>query len=154
MAAIDVLKQVDAFQSLNDDELSEIDQWITEKRFAYGDRLFKDGDAATGLWIVKEGTIDLRFDLPGRATSEESTLSSISENNVIGWSSLISPYTYKLSAYCASSRCRVLVIDRKPLHAYLTKHPKIGYRVMSVLLQVVGHRFQKIQGASDHISVV
>jgi len=90
----------------------------------------------------------------GRATSEESTLSSISENNVIGWSSLISPYTYKLSAYCASSRCKVLVINRKPLHAYLTKHPKIGYRVMSVLLQVVGHRFQKIQGASDHISVV
>jgi len=149
MAAIDVLKQVDAFQSLNDDELSEIDQWITEKRCAYGDRLFKDGDVATCLWIVEEGTIDLRFDLPGRETSEESTLSSISANNVIGWSSLVPPYKYKLSAYCASSQCKVLVMERKPFREYLAKHPKIGYRVMSVMLQVVGRRFQKLQGSSD-----
>jgi len=149
MAAIDVLKQVETFQALNDDELSEIDKLTVEKQFAYGDRLFKDGDAATHLWIVKEGIIDLRFDLPGRESSEESTLSSITANKIIGWSSLVSPYKYKLSSYCASSRCKVLAIDRDLFYEFLTEHPKIGYKVISAMLRVVGKRFQQLQGASD-----
>jgi (2Fe-2S) ferredoxin/CRP-like cAMP-binding protein len=149
MAGIDVLRQVETFQSLSDDELSAIGQLTTEKQFFYGDRLFKDGDAATHLWIVKEGIIDLRFDLPGRETSEESTLSSIRANKIIGWSSLVPPYKYKLSAYCSSSKCRVLVIDREPLREFLTKHPKTGYLVMAAMLRVVGRRFQKLQGATD-----
>jgi len=149
MAAIDVLKQVETFQALSDDELSEIGKLTIEKQFAYGDRLFKDGDSATHLWIVKEGIIDLRFDLPGRDTSEESTLSSITANKIIGWSSLAPPYKYKLSAYCVSSQCKVLLIAREPLHEFLTKHPKTGYQVMAAMLRVVGRRFQRLQGSSD-----
>jgi len=149
MAAIDMLRKVETFQSLSDDELLAIGKLTTEKRFNYGDRLFKDGESATHLWIVKEGVIDLRFDLPGRETSEESTLSSISANKTIGWSSLVPPYKYKLSAYCASTRCTVLEIDREPLREYLTKHPKTGYQVLSAILRVVGRRFQRLQGAGD-----
>ncbi len=149
MAEIDVLRQVETFQSLSDDELLAIGKLITEKRFNYGDRLFKDGDPATHLWIVEEGLIDLRFDLPGRETSEESTLSSISENKIIGWSSLVPPYKYKLSAYCVSTQCRVLVIDREPLRDLLSKNPETGYRVMSAMLRVVGRRFQRLQGSAD-----
>ncbi len=149
MTVIDVLRQVEAFQSLSDDELSAIGKLATEKRFSYGDQLFKDGDSATYLWIVEEGMIDLRFDLPGRDTSEESTLSSISVNKIIGWSSLVPPYKYKLSAYCASSRCRVLAIDREPLREFLSGHPKTGYQVMSAMLRVVGNRFQRLQGSAD-----
>ncbi len=149
MADIDVLRQVEIFQSLSDDELSAIGKLITEKQLVYGDRLFKDGDSATHLWIVKEGVIDLRFDLPGRETSEESTLSSVTANKIIGWSSLVPPYKYKLSAYCASSRCHVLVIDREPLRELLTKQPKTGYQVMAAMLRVVGRRFQRLQGSGD-----
>ncbi len=149
MAAIEVLRQVETFQSLSDDELSAISEMTVEKQFVYGERLFKDGDSATHLWIVKEGIIDLRFDLPGRETSEESTLSSITVNKIIGWSSLVPPYKYKLSAYCASTLCKVLVIDRIPLREFLTGHPKTGYHVMATMLRVVGRRFQRLQGSSD-----
>ena len=146
MAEIDVLRQVETFQSLSDDELLAIGKLTTEKRFNYGDRLFKDGDPATHLWIVEEGLIDLRFDLPGRETSEESTLSSISANKIIGWSSLVPPYKYKLSAYCASAQCKVLLIERKILREFLNSHPKTGYQVMAAMLRVVGRRFQRLQG--------
>lgn len=149
MTAIDVLKQVEMFQALSDDELSEIDKLTIEKQFVYGDRLFKDGDSATHLWIVEEGVIDLRFDLPDRETSDESTLSTITANKCIGWSSLVAPYKYKLSAYCSSSRCRVLAIDRNPFHEFLTRHPKTGYQVISAMLRVVGRRFQRLQESSD-----
>jgi CRP-like cAMP-binding protein len=147
MAAIDELRQVETFQSLSDDELSAIGKLTTEKQFVYGSRLFKDGDSATHLWIVKEGIIDLRFDLPGRETSEESTLSSITANKIIGWSSFVPPYKYKLSAYCASAKCTVLIIERKILREFLNSHPETGYQVMTAMLKVVGGRFQRLQGA-------
>ena len=147
MAAIDELRQVETFQSLSDDELSAISKLTIEKQHVFGDRLFKDGDSATHLWVVKEGTIDLRFDLPGRETSEESTLSSIGAKKIVGWSSLVPPYKYKLSAYCASAQCKVLLIERKILREFLNSHPKTGYQVMAAMLRVVGRRFQRLQGA-------
>jgi len=149
MAVIEELRQVEIFQSLSDNELSEIAQLTAEKRFAYGDQLFKDGESATHLWIVEEGIIDLRFDLPGRETSEESTLSTVTANKIVGWSSLVPPYKYKLSAYCASRQCRVLAIEREALRDYLTRHPKTGYSVMAGMLRVVGKRFHRLQGSDE-----
>jgi len=153
MAVIEHLRQVETFREVSDDTLAEIEQLTDEKRFAAGERLFKDGDAATHLWIVEEGTIDLRFDLPGRETSEEATLSSVTADKIIGWSSFVPPYKYKLSAYCASDQCRVLTIDREAFRDYLTAHPENGYKVMAAMLQVVGRRFENLQGASGDVSL-
>ena len=149
MAYIELLRTVEAFQTLSDDDLAVIEAFCTQKKFRYGDRLFKDGDAATNLWVVAEGLIDLRFDLPGRETSEESTLSSVSENKIIGWSSLVPPYKYKLSAYCASNQCSAVMIEREQLLKFVSENPKIGYQVLSAILQVVGRRFQRLQGSAD-----
>lgn len=149
MDGINVLRGVEAFQSLSDDELTAIGRLAVEKKFTEGERLFKEGDPAKCLWIIAEGIIDLRFDLPGRDTSGESTLSSLSNRQIIGWSSLVPPYRYKLSAYCASDRCRMLLLERGPLREFLKKHPAIGYSVMAAMLQVVGNRFQALQDSTE-----
>ena len=148
MAAIEHLREVETFQGLGEEILTEIERLAEEKRFTTGERLFKEGDTATHLWVVEEGTIDLRFDLPGRETSEEATLSSVAADKIFGWSSFVPPYKYKLSAYCASDQCRVLAIERNALRDYLTAHPEIGYHVMAAMLQVVGRRFDRLQGTA------
>jgi CRP-like cAMP-binding protein len=148
MARLEFLRSVDGFQSLSDDQLAVIDSFCSEKEFQHGDRLFKDGDVASYLWLVNEGMVDLRFDLPGRETSEENTLLSIRENRIIGWSSLLPPYKYKLSAYCASSRCQTVMIEQKKLLEFLKENPKIGYPVFSAMLRLVGRRFQWLKDSA------
>ncbi|MGD9137365.1 MAG: hypothetical protein PVH42_11415 [Desulfobacterales bacterium] len=37
-------------------------------------RLFGKGETAGYLWIVREGQVDLRFDFPGLASTEENTI--------------------------------------------------------------------------------
>lgn len=145
MDVIDVLRRVEAFQSLSDEELSAIGRLANENQFVKGDRLFKEGDSATHLWIIAEGIIDLRFDLPGRDTSAESTISSLSPHQIIGWSSIVSPYKYKLSAYCVSEECRMLFLNGDLFWDFLRKHPVTGYPVMAAMLRVVGKRFQALQ---------
>jgi NADP-reducing hydrogenase subunit HndB len=149
MAYIELLKRVDAFSALRDDELSVIDSFCTRKKFKHAHRLFKDGDSATHLWVVENGLIDLRFDLPDSETSEESTLSSVSANNIIGWSSLISPHKYKLSAYCASDDCAVLMIERDLLFGFMKDNPDAGYKILSSILKVVGNRFERLRETAD-----
>ena len=62
---------------------------------------------------------------------------------------MVPPFRYKLSAYCASGTCRVMMIERSRFHDYLRANPDIGYRVLSALLKVVGKRFQRLQGSAD-----
>jgi len=145
MAYVELLSLVEVFQALNDDNLAAIEAFCTQNNFRLGEQLFKDGDTATHLWVVAEGLIDLRFDLPGRKTSEESTLSSVSENKIIGWSSLVPPFKYKLSAYCASKKCSAVMIEREQLLKFLSENPETGYQVLAAMLQVVGRRFQRLQ---------
>lgn len=149
MACIDLLQHIEAFNTLTEKELAVIDGFCREKGFIYGDRIFKEGDDATHLYIVKKGLVDLRFDLPARETSEAHTLSSIPENNIFGWSSMVPPYRYKLSAYCATDSCRVVMMEKSRFHDYLYEYPKSGYLILSELLKVVGKRFQKLQGSAD-----
>lgn len=143
-----VLKRAEAFQSLNETEIDAIAEFSTTHSFSVGQRLFKDGDTAKNLWVIAEGMIDLRFELPERETSEANTISSAGKNQIIGWSSLIPPYTYKLSAYCADSTCKVLKIDAKQLLEYLRKYPALGYRVLKGMIRVVGKRFQQLQASA------
>lgn len=149
MACLDLLQNVEAFKALTEKELAVIDGFCREKGVTYGERIFKEGDDATHLYIVKQGLVDLRFDLPARETSEAQTLSSIPGKSFFGWSSMVSPFRYKLSAYCASESCRVVMIERSRFHDYLREYPKSGYHILSELLKVVGKRFQHLLGSSD-----
>ena len=152
MAYLELLKRVDAFCALSDEELSVIDAFCTRKKFYHGMNMFKDGDMANNLWVVENGLIDLRFDLPARETSEESTLSSVSKNNIIGWSSLVPPYRYKLSAYCASDECTVVMVERDRLLEFMKDNPGAGYKVLSAILKVVGNRFERLRETADEAS--
>ncbi len=149
MTYLELLKRVYAFCALSNDELSVIDDFCTRKKFIHNHRLFKDGDSAAHLWVVENGLIDLRFDLPDSETSEESTLSSVSENNIIGWSSLVSPHRYKLSAYCASDKCTVVMIERDRLLEFMKENPDAGYKILSEILKVVGNRFERLLQTAD-----
>lgn len=151
MTRHEFMRSVDGFQSLSNDDLAIIETFSKEKEFQQGERLFKEGDAADYLWVVRKGTLDLRFDLPGRETSEENTLSTIRENQIIGWSSLVPPYKYRLSAYCASRQCHAVMIEKDKLLGFLKENPKIGYPVFSAMLRLVGKRFQKLKDSAYDI---
>jgi len=152
MAYLEFLKQAEIFHLLTDEALSTIETFCSLKKFQHGDRLFKERDVADHLEVVVEGVVDLRFDLPGRETSPESTISSASKNNIIGWSSLVQPYQYKLSAYCDSPQCGVLTIDRQKLLDYLKENPKAGYQVFSAMLRLVGKRFERLQQSAGEVT--
>ncbi len=146
MISIDFLEKVEVFQGLDSEQLAGIKDCCRQEEFKHETILMEEGEEANHLWVVKEGRVDLRFDLPGLTTSEESTISSILEAGAFGWSSFVPPYKYRLAGYCASKSCRLIKIEKECLINLFEKEPSIGYVVMSSIATVVGRRFHRLQG--------
>ena len=145
MIEIDFLDKVQIFQGLNEEQLAEVIKYCEGVKFQPGAKLFKQGEDAAYMWIVKEGQVDLRFDAGGGDSTEEHTISSISEAGAFGWSSFTSPNKYRLSGYCAGMACNLIKVDREGLRQLFEKDPQIGYVVISNVAAVVGTRFHEFQ---------
>ncbi len=149
MTHLDFLRSVEVFKGLNDSQLSGFKDHCREMEFRQNEKLFSEGDDAGCLWMVNEGRVDLRFNLPDRATSAKNTISSISEFKTFGWSSLVAPHKYRLSAYCATKSCKVVQIERKLLVKIFQQDSKTGYLVMSNLVEIIGQRFRQLQDSAS-----
>ncbi|MFO7931029.1 MAG: cyclic nucleotide-binding domain-containing protein [Desulfosalsimonas sp.] len=147
-----LLRQTEAFRNLSGGEIEQIAGFSTIRKLEKSQRLFREGEKASSLWVVASGEIDVRFELPARQSSEAQTLSTLSETGILGWSSLIPPYKYKLSAYCISESCEVIEIKGRELLEHMKKNPELGYRVLSAMIRVVGNRFEHLQATAENRS--
>jgi NADP-reducing hydrogenase subunit HndB len=145
MIGNDFLESVGIFKGLDENQLTAVRGCCQAEQHKSGSKLFGEGEPASNLYIVKTGQVDLRFDLPGRPTSEKNTISSILESKAFGWSSLVSPYKYSLSAYCTTPSCEVVKIDRQRLFKLFEEDHRLGYLVLSNMTRVIGKRFQKLE---------
>jgi CRP-like cAMP-binding protein len=167
MISIDLLREIKDLRGLNDAQLQAIHQCCTQKEYKKETRLFKEGETASHMWLLSEGEVSLRFDVPDRtaydsytllnnkvpdqqkpshdATSEKNTVSVITKGESFGWSCFVQPYIYSLSAYCKSDNCKVLLLDRDCMLKVFSKDPKIGYLIISKTLNIVGQRFHELQ---------
>jgi len=150
MVDITLLKSLDIFKELSYEQLQLVQKYCYKAEYEKGDRLFREGDDATQVWIESDGKIDLRFELPGSTTtSEDHTVTRIearpSEAKVLGWSCFVPPYKMRLSAYCVTDKCELVKIEKYDLMRIFDQEPRIGYLIMSYLVRVVGYRFQEFQ---------
>jgi len=145
MNMIDLLDKTEIFKGLDQSQLNAVKDCCQIKTFNEGERICKEGEEATVLRAVIEGKVDLRFDLPGRKSSEKMTVATISDGKSIGWSSFVPPYKYRLSVYCSSQGCQVIEINKDGLIKVFKINPLIGYQVMTNVAIMIGTRFQQLQ---------
>jgi len=146
MIDIEILKTVEALGELKDDQLAAIQKCCEEMEFSRGDRLFSEGEGSAHLWIALEGEVELRNDRPGGQTHPvEDPISFISRAELFGWSSFMPPFEYKLSAFCASQKCRVARIEKESLVKLFESDADMGYELMSHILRVVGTHFYQFR---------
>ena len=145
MGGLNFLEKVDIFKGLNKDQLNAVKKGGQEKQHLYGDRLFAEGENADRIWLVIDGQVDLRFDLPGRPTSEENTVFSISSPQTLGWSSFVPPFKYALSAYSATKSCKILQINKEYLLECFEKDPRMGLMFMTNVAAIASRHFDQLQ---------
>ena len=145
MVSLDFLEGVELFEGLDDDQLTAIQELCLEAEYRRGDMVFGLKDEPHYLYAVMEGEIALRQDWPGNAPSNNDTISTISKNMIFGWSSLVPPFEYRLSAYCITRSCKLIKIDSKGFCRLFEEDSRLGYIIMSKIVSVVGTRFYQLR---------
>ena len=138
MINLNFLKEVEVFKDLDDSQLEAVKKCCQEKEYNSGEKIFGINEDPLYLYAVVKGEVELKQDIAKKSSER---IIAIGEKMIFGWSSLVSPYEYRLSAYAVSETCSVLKIDTKKLKELMDSDHRLGYLIMSKIVSVVGSRF-------------
>lgn len=138
MISPELLRRFTLFAGLPPQALAEIAQFCEEEILEADTYLFEQGDDADELYLVLDGTVDLLMDMDSTGETR-SELETIVAGEMVGWSGLVEPHEYKLSA-AATTDVKVVIVDAIRLREYLSVHSEFGYLLMHRIAQVIGER--------------
>lgn len=109
-----------------------------------GAELFHLGDVAESIYVVARGQLRLTLPMQVRNRDEDVMVEERSSGQTVGWSGLIPPYRFTLTA-TAPLETEVIVLPREALNRYFAANPETGYAVSLNLSSVIGQRLQLFQ---------
>ena len=133
---------LEIFKGLSQKEVEEIARLCEEVFFKDGDRVLSEGEKADYFFILEQGSVDLRFELPYRKTSKEMTVTTIKPGNCFGWSAMVSPYKATLSCY-STENSKAIRIRGDEILGLCEKNNHIGFIFMQNLAMMIGDRLTK-----------
>jgi len=133
MTDIHILKEAELFRDLTEKQLEGIARSAQEKVYDSEQNIFVHGEEAKNLYVLLEGTVDLKvkaFEDIDLMTSKLTT-----KGDVFGTASLMNPSLYNVTAKCLE-KTRVLAIDAYALRGLIDEDPKLGLEIMRQLAQL------------------
>ena len=109
-----------------------------------GGSLFRLGDRADSLFLIERGRIHLSFPMMVRGKEEDVFFEEKSAGQTVGWSAMVSPYRFTLSA-SAPLETEVIALPREALGAFCERSPEAGRKICLNLAVLVGQRLQLVQ---------
>jgi CRP-like cAMP-binding protein len=137
---VKALRGCSLFSGLTDDELALLGPMSRIRDLEAGARVFSEGDSADQLYVLVDGKVALEMRIrfgPGKA-DRQATAEVVSPGEPCGWSALVEPYVYTMSAVCLEP-CRVAAIPAPLLRDLLANCP-MGLTVMKKLAQLIATR--------------
>jgi CRP/FNR family transcriptional regulator, cyclic AMP receptor protein len=107
-------------------------------RFEAGQALFREGEAADELYLLRQGRVALQISAPGRGTI---TIQTLGEGEIVGLSWLLPPYRWTNDAK-ALELVRAIGIDGACLRRKCEADHDLGYELMKRVLPVLVQRLQ------------
>lgn len=137
-------EQADLLNGLSADAADAILAMGTPLRLDAGACLFRLGDAAECVYLIRRGRIVLTLPMQIGGRREEIVVEEHVPGQTVGWSALIGPHRFTLTA-AAPLGTELLALRRVDLMEYCAAHPDVGYTVALNIAAVVGRRLQVFQ---------
>lgn len=143
MISPELLRRYGLFAGLPHDLFESIAQFSDELTLEPDTYLFEQGDSADELYLIMSGSVDLLIDMDDEGR-ERSEVETVVDGEAVGWSALIEPFEYTMSA-AALTKTHVIIIDAVKLREVLEAHPQWGYRVMQRVAKIIGERLTNMR---------
>jgi len=140
----EVLRKSELFEDLDAAALERFDGIARPKTLRAEEYLFLLGDSADRLYVVLSGKLDTCLPLTLHGAMQDVTVESKVPGEALGWSALVRPYRFTLSARAAEPS-EVVGFPRQELTRILDEDARVGVLFNRRLAEMVGHRLLKIQ---------
>ena len=110
-------------------------------RFAGGEYLFREGEAANEFYLIRQGAVALELHSPGR---EPIVVATLLEGDILDGSWLVPPYCWTFDAR-ASELVRVLGVDARCLRDKCEADHDLGYELMKRFAGAMGERLRAMR---------
>jgi len=124
------------FLGLSTDMLKRLCESSSILKIKQGEFLFRQGDRADKFFIVRNGRISVQIPAIMGPALEVQTLST---NQILGWSWLISPYQWHFQAK-AEEDSQLLEFDGTALLAQCEQEPEFGYQMLKIFAELMSER--------------
>ena len=138
MVPVEVLRSFPYFAGVNPESLKALAAIAEEHAFKSGQTLFREGDTAKCLHVVKKGQIDIIYQLPG---GEECVVDTVVGGELMGWSALIEPHENTATGV-ARDEGSLVCIEAAGIRRLCEQDPVLGYRLLKQVATVLASRLQ------------
>jgi small-conductance mechanosensitive channel/CRP-like cAMP-binding protein len=128
-AIAETLRSADIFDDMTEEQVQQMAQSATLRRYASGERLVRQNDAGDSLFIIKSGRVGIYVN---GATGKPIHVNDISTCDFFGEMSLLTGEPRSASAV-AEGDVEVIVIDKDALTQVLTADPTILEALLNAL---------------------
>lgn len=150
---VETLAKFAVFHELKDEELHAILGLCKNVKVEQGTRIFEREEPARSLFLTQSGRIELRFSIVCFNEMVELTLDRLGAGDIFGWSAIVAPHQYTLSAYAVED-CDLLEIEQADMLRLCEENPRLGFQFMKNIAQIIGQRYditrQMLVGEIQH----
>lgn len=138
------LTQSELFEGLDERVVSRVVDVACPRSLRAGEYLFLLGDNADRVFVVRSGRVDTCFPVMLRGAMKDITVESKLPGDSLGWSALVKPYRFTMSARAAEPS-EVIYFLRQELLSSLDEEPELGIEFSRRIAEVIGARLLKLQ---------
>lgn len=145
MALVDLLRNVEMFSGLSDEELGLLAEQFEEQTLEKGDVLFKQGEQGDTMCLIQEGFFEVVFEPEEGA---EKALVRLGPGQSIGEMTLIDRGPRSATVWVVSDTAIITSITREAFESLCEANTDFGYRVMRNIAADLSFRlrFRDIRG--------
>lgn len=140
----EILGRAELFRDLGRDGVRRVLAIGRARTLGAGGYLFLLGDNADEFYVVLGGRLDLCLPITLRGTVKDVRVESVGVGQALGWSALVRPYRFTLSAR-ATEPSEVIGFARVDLQDLFKAEPGIGFSFVTRVSEVVGTRLVTFQ---------
>ena len=124
--------------TLTEEQRAKIAGTAREVTFAASERIFDEGQRASGCWLIRSGWIALDTTVPGRGPI---VIQTLGPGDVLGWSWLVPPHRWHFGAV-AAEQVTAIELNTEKLKTLADADPALGYALALGLFEAVLQRLQ------------
>jgi uncharacterized membrane protein len=127
--AIALLRSIQLFEDLSDEDLEALSRALVRRTFSAGTTIFSQGDTGSSMYIVESG--DVNIHLPGEA-SRRISLKDAARGEYFGELALFDDLPRSASVL-ATTDAVLLELQRSTLESYLDRRPRAAMAILRTM---------------------